>query len=120
MVSRPELTRARRDRMHVSVNGRPVLAPPELERAVIEGFGELLPAGVAPLCVLDVTVAPGDHNPNVHPAKQVVALADLPGVAARVRAAVAALSAHPLARALPALRPAAEPARRRGTRRSRR
>lgn len=104
VVSRPELTRARRDRMHFSVNGRPILAPPELERAVIEGFGELLPAGAAPLCVLDLTVAPEDHNPNVHPAKQVVALADLPGVAARLRSAVAAaLAAHPLARAAPAL-----------------
>lgn len=104
VVSRPELTRARRDRMHFSVNGRPILAPPELERAVIEGFAELLPAGAAPLCVLDLTVAPEDHNPNVHPAKQVVALADLPGVAARVRSAVAAaLAAHPLARAAPAL-----------------
>ncbi|WP_189099815.1 DNA mismatch repair endonuclease MutL [Deinococcus knuensis] len=111
VVSRPELTRARRDRMHFSVNGRPVLAPPELERAVIEGFAELLPAGAAPLCVLDLTVAPEDHNPNVHPAKQVVALADLPGVAARVRAAVAAaLAAHPLARAVPALTAAPEPA----------
>ncbi|KEF35243.1 DNA mismatch repair protein MutL, partial [Deinococcus sp. RL] len=89
VVSRPELTRARRDRMHFSVNGRPILAPPELERAVIEGFAALLPSGVAPLCVLDLSVAPEDHNPNVHPAKQVVALADLPGVAARVRAAVA-------------------------------
>ncbi|MEW6420719.1 MAG: DNA mismatch repair endonuclease MutL [Deinococcota bacterium] len=110
VVSRPELTRARRDRMHFSVNGRPILAPPELERAVIEGFAELLPAGVAPLCVLDLTVAPEDHNPNVHPAKQVVALADLPGVAARVRAAVAqALAAHPLARAAPALIAPPEP-----------
>ncbi len=104
VVSRPELTRARRDRMHFSVNGRPVLAPPELERAVIEGYAELLPAGAAPLCVLDLTVAPGDHNPNVHPAKQMVALADLGGVAARVREAVtAALAQHPLARAAPAL-----------------
>ncbi|MBB5377831.1 DNA mismatch repair protein MutL [Deinococcus metalli] len=104
VVSRPELTRARRDRMHFSVNGRPVQAPPELEKAVIEGYAELLPAGVAPLCVLDLTVAPGDHNPNVHPAKQTVALADLPGVAARVRSAVAAaLAAHPLARLAPAL-----------------
>ncbi|WP_027459243.1 DNA mismatch repair endonuclease MutL [Deinococcus murrayi] len=102
VVSRPELTRARRDRMHFSVNGRPILAPPELERAVIEGFAELLPPGAAPLCVLDLSVAPEDHNPNVHPAKQVVALADLPGVAARVRAAVAgALAAHPLVRAAP-------------------
>ncbi|WP_295814835.1 DNA mismatch repair endonuclease MutL [uncultured Deinococcus sp.] len=104
VVSRPELTRARRDRMHFSVNGRPVLAPPELEKAVIEGYAELLPAGVAPLCVLDLTVAPEDHNPNVHPAKQMVALADLGAVAARVREAVAAaLSAHPLARLAPTL-----------------
>ncbi|GGO20552.1 DNA mismatch repair protein MutL [Deinococcus humi] len=104
VISRPELTRARRDRMHFSVNGRPVLAPPELEKAVIEGYAELLPAGAAPLCVLDLRVAPGDHNPNVHPAKQVVALADLGGVAARVREAVAAaLAQHPLARAAPAL-----------------
>ncbi|GAA5500886.1 DNA mismatch repair protein MutL [Deinococcus xinjiangensis] len=110
VVSRPELTRARRDRMHFSVNGRPVLAPPELEKAVLEGYGELLPAGAAPLCVLNLTVAPEDHNPNVHPAKQVVALADLPDVAARVREAVAeALAAHPLARAAPALIAPPEP-----------
>ncbi|WP_167757858.1 DNA mismatch repair endonuclease MutL [Deinococcus fonticola] len=109
VVSRPELTRARRDRMHFSVNGRPIQAPPELERAVIEGFAELLPAGVAPLCVLDLSVAPEDHNPNVHPAKQVVALADLPGVSARVREAVAAaLAEHPLARLAPALSAAPE------------
>lgn len=110
VVSRPELTRARRDRMHFSVNGRPIQAPPELEKAVIEGYAELLPAGVAPLCVLDLTVAPEDHNPNVHPAKQVVALADLPSVAARVRGAVAeALAQHPLARAAPALIAPPEP-----------
>ncbi|MDV6375649.1 DNA mismatch repair endonuclease MutL [Deinococcus arenicola] len=110
VISRPELTRARRDRMHFSVNGRPILAPPELEKAVIDGYAELLPAGSAPLCVLDLTVAPGDHNPNVHPAKQVVALADLGGVAERVREAVAAaLAQHPLARAAPALIAPPEP-----------
>lgn len=110
VVSRPELTRSRRDRMHFSVNGRPIQAPPELEKAVIEGYAELLPAGVAPLCVLDIMVAPQDHNPNVHPAKQVVALADLPGVAAHVRQAVAdALAQHPLARAAPALIAPPEP-----------
>ncbi|MVN86520.1 DNA mismatch repair protein MutL [Deinococcus sp. HMF7620] len=104
VVSRPELTRPRRDRMHFSVNGRPVLAPPELERAVIDAYAELLPAGTAPLCVLDLTVAPEEHNPNVHPAKQIVALADLGAVAAGVRAAVeAALAGHPLVRAAPAL-----------------
>ncbi|WP_414656679.1 DNA mismatch repair endonuclease MutL [Deinococcus sp. VB343] len=111
VISRPELTRARRDRMHFAVNGRPVVAPPELERAVIDAYAELLPAGASPLCVLDLTVAPEDHDPNIHPAKQVVALADLPGVAGRVKEAVAAaLAAHPLVRAAPALMAPPSPA----------
>ncbi|AWN22851.1 DNA mismatch repair protein MutL [Deinococcus irradiatisoli] len=105
VLSRPELTRPRRDRMHFAVNGRPVIAPPELEKAVIEGYAELLPAGQAPLCVLNLTLPPEDVNPNVHPAKAVVALADLGGLCARLTAAVrAALSAHPLSRPLPELR----------------
>ncbi|ACO46525.1 DNA mismatch repair endonuclease MutL [Deinococcus deserti] len=105
VVSRPELTRARRDRMHFSINGRPVVAAPELEKAVIEGLAELIPAGVAPLCVLDLTVEPENQNPNVHPAKQIVALADLGAVAAQVRDAVAqAMAGQVLARGMPALR----------------
>lgn len=110
VTSRPELTRARRDRMHFAVNGRPIIPPPELEKAVIDGYAELLPAGAAPLCVLDIAVDPADQNPNVHPAKQVVALADLSDVAARVREAVAeALAQHPLARVAPALIAPPEP-----------
>ncbi|WP_407570681.1 DNA mismatch repair endonuclease MutL [Deinococcus altitudinis] len=105
VLSRPELTRPRRDRMHFSVNGRPVLAPPELEKAVIDGYAELLPAGQAPLCVLDLRLPPEDVNPNVHPAKAVVAMADLGGLAERLQLAVAqALAAHPLAGQVPALR----------------
>lgn len=111
VVSRPELTRSRRDRMHFAVNGRPILPPAELEKAVLEAYAELLPAGSAPLCVLNLVVAPEDQNPNVHPAKQVVALADLNGVAARVREGVAqALARQPLARPAPALHATAEPA----------
>ena len=103
-VSRPELTRARRDRMHFAVGGRPVLAP-ELERAVIAAYTELLPSGAAPLCVLNLDLSPDEVNPNVHPAKQVVAFADPEGVAAQVREAVAqALAAQPLTRSVPALR----------------
>ena len=109
VISRPELTRPRRDRMHFAVNGRPVQPSPELERAVIAGYAELLPGGHAPLCVLDLSVPPEDVNPNVHPAKSVVALADPGALAARLTLAVReALSAHPLSRAAPALR-AAEP-----------
>jgi DNA mismatch repair protein MutL len=111
VLSRPELTRARRDRLHFSVNGRPVLAPPELERAVVAGYGELLPAGQSPVGVLNLTLPPEDVNPNVHPAKATVALADLPELARVVTAAVtAALSALPLARPAPALRQEGEAA----------
>lgn len=111
VISRPELTRARRDRMHFAVNGRPILPPAELEKAVLDAYAELLPAGSAPLCVINLTVAPEDHNPNVHPAKQVVALADLAGVAVRVREAVAsALARQPLVRPAPALAAPPEPA----------
>ncbi len=111
VVSRPELTRPRRDRMHFSVNGRPVQGTPELERAVIAGYAELLPGGHAPLCVLDLTVPPEDVNPNVHPTKSVVALAEPAVLAARITAAVqGALATQPLSRAAPALRVAEPPA----------
>ncbi|WP_261664414.1 DNA mismatch repair endonuclease MutL [Deinococcus sp. Marseille-Q6407] len=104
-VSRPELTRARRDRLHFAVNGRPVQAPPELEQAVLDGYAELLPPGAAPLAVLNLSVPPAAHNPNIHPSKQQVALADLPQLAAQVRGAVAAaLAGVPHVRALPDLR----------------
>lgn len=109
VISRPELTRARRDRLHFAVNGRPVQPPPELEDAVLAGYGELLPPNVSPLCVLNLTVPPSSHNPNIHPSKSVVALADLPALAETVRAAVAqALAGVPHVRALPELRQPAE------------
>lgn len=112
VLSRPELTRPRRDRMHLSVNGRPVLFPPELEKAVIAGYGELLPSGQAPLCVLNLTLPAQDVNPNVHPAKAQVALANVPALAGRLTEAVrAALLAHPLARGAPPLRAAQLPSK---------
>lgn len=107
VISRPELTRARRDRMHFAVNGRPVQVPAELEKAVISGYAELLGSGAAPLCVLNLSVPPTAQNPNVHPAKQTIALADIEGLSERLTDAVAqALSGQPLAQAVPNLRPA--------------
>lgn len=104
-ISRPELTRVRRDRLHFAVNGRPIQPIPELEQAVLDGYGELLPAGAAPLAVLNLSVPPAQHNPNIHPSKAAVALADLPALAEEVRRAVtAALAGVPHVRALPALR----------------
>lgn len=111
VISRPELTRARRDRLHFAVNGRPVQPPADLEEAVLAGYGELLPSGAAPLTVLNLSVPPAEHNPNIHPSKQLVALAELPALAEQVRAAVAqALAGVPHVRALPDLRVPAESA----------
>lgn len=107
VLSRPELSRPRRDRMFFAVNGRPVQAPSKLERAVIDAYAELLAAGHAPLCVLNLHLPPADINPNVHPAKSVVALAELPKLCAQVGAAVRELlAAQPLARPAPGLQPA--------------
>ncbi|PYE54111.1 DNA mismatch repair endonuclease MutL [Deinococcus yavapaiensis] len=110
VLSRPELTRPRRDRMLLAVNGRPVAFPQVLEKAVIAGYGELLPSGQAPLCVLDLRLRPSDVNPNVHPAKAEVALANVPDLAAQLTEAVrAALMASPLVRSAPALHLAEPP-----------
>lgn len=110
VISRPELSRPRHDRMFFAVNGRPVEVPPELEQAVIHAYGELLAAGHAPLCVLNLRLPPADINPNIHPAKRAVGLAQLPQLCARVTEALRALlAAQPLARPAPQLRSDAPP-----------
>lgn len=110
VISRPELSRPRRDRLFFAVNGRPVQAPPELERAVMDAYGELLAAGHAPFCVLNLNLPPKDINPNIHPAKSAVALADLPKLCARLTEALReTLAGQLLARPAPALRPITPP-----------
>lgn len=101
VISRPELSRARRDRMHFAINGRPVVLP-ELERAVLAAYGTLLPVGQSPMVVLNLRVPPAEHNPNVHPTKQVVTLAALSEWKEKLAAAVrATLEETPLVRAAP-------------------
>lgn len=97
-ISRPELSRSRRDRMHVAVNGRPVLPPPALEKAIVAAYSELLPVGHAPLCVLNVHLPAEQHNPNVHPHKQTVAFHELAELCHEVSAAIREqLARQPLA-----------------------
>jgi DNA mismatch repair protein MutL len=105
VISRPELSRPQRDRMHLSVNGRPVQFPPELERAVLAGYAELLPVGHAPVCVLELTLPPERINPNIHPNKSQVAMSGMSELAALFEETVRqVLAEHPLSRAAPALR----------------
>jgi DNA mismatch repair protein MutL len=68
----PSITRATRDHVHVAVNGRPV-TDGTLRRAVIAGYGSLLPADRSPVAVVRVTVPPEAVDHNVHPAKAEVA-----------------------------------------------
>jgi len=83
----PSITRARRDHVHVAVNGR-ALTDERLRRAVVAGYGSLLPAGRAPVAVLTLSLPPGVVDANVHPAKTEVAFVDGPAVADAVETAV--------------------------------
>ncbi|MGM0592707.1 MAG: DNA mismatch repair endonuclease MutL [Halobacteriota archaeon] len=94
----PSVTRATRDHVAVAVNGR-ALRQSSLRRAVVAGYGELLPAGRYPIAAVDVTLPPGAVDANVHPAKVEVALRDAPAVTAVVESAVSeALSTADLRR----------------------
>lgn len=102
LVSRPELTRPRRDRLLLSVNARPVEWDETLLRAVLTPYRELLPAGHFPVGVLNLTLPPEDVLVNTSPDKTRVRLLR-PGEAAEFIEEVLreALGAHPLAPALP-------------------
>ncbi|WP_430639079.1 DNA mismatch repair endonuclease MutL [Haloferax volcanii] len=83
----PEVTRSRRDHVHVSVNGR-ALAEPRLRRAVADGYGTLLPDGREPVGVVRVRLPPAWVDHNVHPAKDEVGFRDADAVAEAVEASV--------------------------------
>jgi DNA mismatch repair protein MutL len=84
----PSLTRASRDHVRVSVNGRPVRND-RLAAAVRSGYGRLLPDGREPVAAVDVAVPADRVDPNVHPAKREVGLRDADRVADAVESAVA-------------------------------
>ena len=110
VISRPELTRPRRDRMHLSVNGRPIQATNELENAIISGYGEFLPSNQAPTCILNLTLPPETLDVNIHPTKTQVAFQNLSEVLEGLKTAVRdALLQHPLAQSAPQPRAVTEP-----------
>jgi DNA mismatch repair protein MutL len=112
VISRPELTRARRDRMHVAINGRPVELEEGVASAVLRAYDSLLPKNHAPTTVLNLEVEPQLLNQNVHPGKLRVAALQPRALEEVVFEAVrAALSAQPLARAAPEPRVVSAPTR---------
>lgn len=83
----PSVTRSRRDHVHAAVNGR-VVDNAGLKRAVVSGYGTLLPAGREPIAVLSVSLSPTLVDANVHPSKDEVAFLDGDAVESAVEAAV--------------------------------
>ena len=99
VVAYPSITRASRDHVRISVNGRPVRND-RLSGAVRAGYGRLIPDGREPVAAVDVTLPPDRVDANVHPAKREVGLRDADAVAETVESAVAdALTGADLRRA---------------------
>ena len=88
VLAYPSVTRAARDHLRLSVNGRPV-RDDRLAGAVRAGYGRLLPDGREPIAAVDVALPPERVDPNVHPAKREVGLRDADAVADAVESAVA-------------------------------
>jgi DNA mismatch repair protein MutL len=86
-ISPPGMTRSDRRHLVIGINGRPVRNP-ALYRAVEAAYRSLLPRGRSPLGVLDLTLDPGAVDPNVHPAKLEVGVADERALAEAVQGAV--------------------------------
>ncbi|WP_225917709.1 DNA mismatch repair endonuclease MutL [Halobaculum rubrum] len=69
----PSTTRSTRDHVHVAVNGRPV-RDDDIRRAVARGYGSLLPSAREPVAVVHLDLPAWAVDPNVHPAKERVAI----------------------------------------------
>lgn len=76
-VSLPELTRARRQYMTITINHRYVRNY-QLTKSIIEGYGSKLMVGRYPIAVLNIDLDPLLVDVNVHPAKREVRLSKEP------------------------------------------
>jgi DNA mismatch repair protein MutL len=104
LLSRPELSRLKKDRLNLSVNGRPVQWPESLLKAVLTAYRELLPAQHYPVGVINLSLAADKVLVNTAPDKQRVKFLDEKNVIAFVQQAIETmLSKHPLAPVLPEL-----------------
>lgn len=83
----PSVTRSRREHVHAAVNGR-IVANTGLKRAVVAGYGTLLPKGREPVAVVSVSLPPEAVDANVHPSKDEVAFLDGDAVESAVEEAV--------------------------------
>ena len=83
----PSISRARQDHIYIDVDGRPVRND-RLRRAVVSGYGDLLPDDRAPIAAVSVSLPPRWADHNVHPRKREVRLRAPDAVADAVETAV--------------------------------
>jgi DNA mismatch repair protein MutL len=87
LVGLPRVSRRDGRRQYLSCNGRPI-APQLLRRAVEGAYTGLLESGRTPVFVLDVRLAAGEVDVNLHPAKTFIRFRDHGSVHRAVAAAV--------------------------------
>lgn len=94
LIAPPDLTRSVRSAISLFVNRRPVQSR-RLAYAVESGYETMLMTGRHPLAVLDLSLAPGEVDVNVHPAKTEVRFRSEQEVFRIIQSAVrAALATH--------------------------
>jgi|HigsolmetaAR202D_1030399.scaffolds.fasta_scaffold00384_14 DNA mismatch repair protein MutL len=72
LVSPPGITRSSRGYLHIFINRRAVAARGPLSYAIEEAYHTMLMKGRFPLAVIDLRLAPGAVDVNVHPTKSEV------------------------------------------------
>ena len=106
LISRPELTRPRRDRLLLAVNGRPVTWEERWLKRIFAAYREMLKAGHYPVGVLNLELPADAVLVNTSPDKSRVRFLKEEAVLDFVQESVAAaLADHPLAPPLPSFEP---------------
>jgi DNA mismatch repair protein MutL len=104
VISRPELSRPKRDRLLLAINQRPVQWEERWLKAILQPYGQLLPHGHYPVGILNIQLPSHTVLVNTSPDKRRVKLLDeMPVLEAIAATLQATLAQHTLAPALPTL-----------------
>lgn len=102
LLSRPELSRAKRDRLVLAVNGRPVEWNPELLQALLRAYRDMLGSNQFPVGVINLSLDPHEVMVNTAPDKRFVRFLEVEKMAKFLEQEVAlALAGQTLAPSAP-------------------
>lgn len=106
LISRPELTRPRRDRLLLAVNGRPVIWEERWLKHVFAAYREMLKSGHYPVGVLNLALPADAVLVNTSPDKSRVRFLEEEVVLQFLQESISSsLAEHPLAPPLPSFEP---------------